>query len=142
MFDNNDHTTRPKCYLYSSSPSNLLDWNNIYSDDSDTKVIITTLLGYKPDDTPKKVIESVHMVYMQHLKNGHIVITCKKIMLYKPVNVATKCTGLIITPKFPHRKLFDNFHSGPSEGYLSTYKILFSLQMWFFWQYMREDTKQ
>ena len=98
MYDNTEHTARAQCYLHSSSPSIILDWNRAYSDDMDTKVIITALLGYKSDDVPKISIESVYMGYRQHLKKGHIVIFDNKLMLCKPINMESKYIGFMISP--------------------------------------------
>ena len=93
------------------------------------KVIITALIGRKPDDLHKILIAMVNIDYMQNLKEGHIVVFGKKIMQRKPVNIESKYILLITNREPLYRKLFGHFFSELSGDHMNTYKTLFRFIM-------------
>ena len=98
----------------------------------DTKEMITTLLGNKPDAFPVGLIEKVHMDYRHHLRKGHIIIVGNKLMLCKLVNMDTKYIGPIVTTDPLCRIIFDRFYLSTSGSHMDTYNNLFCLKMMVF----------
>ena len=139
LFCNNEHTEGAQCYLHTSSPPTLLEWHSAYKEDQNIFTSIKAILIHKPNDTPKSIITTVNKGYTQHLTKGHVVIVGDKLMLYKPVTMASKYIGFIITPKYLRRTLFNNFHVGPSGGHISIYKTLFQSKTRVFWPRMNDD---
>ena len=64
-----------------------------------------------------------------------------KLVLFKPINMASKYITLIITPASLWRNIFSHYHAGPSGGHMGVYKALFRLCLQFFWPAMRDEVK-
>ena len=81
------------------------------------------------------------MGYRQHLKKNMIQIMGDELVLFKPINMASKYITLIITPISLRRSIFGHYHAGPTGGHMGKYKTLFRLRLRFFWPAMREEVK-
>ena len=129
------------CYLQGKMSSMILDWKSGYENDPDTKILFTAMRDSGGKALSNSVINSVAMGYRQHLKNNMIQIMGDKLVLFKPVNMASKYITLIITPDPLRRTIFSHYHASPSGGHMGTYKTMFRLRLRFFWPAMREDVK-
>ena len=140
-FENCDDTKITPCYLQTSSPTTILDWDKAYNEDNDISAINSILRYHKPNAIPDKCITSIHAGCQVHLRNGMIARVGNKLLLFKLINMDTQCVGLIIVPISLRRTLFDHYHAGPSGGHVGFYKTLYRMRMRFFWPGMREDMR-
>ena len=98
-----------------------------YTDDPDTNILFKTIHGSGGKVLPPAIINSVAMGYRHHLKENMIQIMGDKLVLFKPINMASKYIILIITPISLRCTIFSHYHAGPSGGYMGEYKTLFRL---------------
>ena len=120
VYQNNECMEPIKYYLQTSSPYTLLDWNTGYTDNNYIFVIIKILLEHKVNEISNGISKKVL---------GDVVIVGNKLMLSKPVNIATKYIGLVITPMILQRTLLENSHVGSSGGHMGTYITVFRLKI-------------
>ena len=102
---------------------------------------MSTLTAYKTPAIRHDIVRSVHISYIQHLKNSRIFLLGGKLLLLKHINMDTILISLIIVPTSIHRKLFDH-HAGPGGGHMGEYKTLYRLRLRFFWSGLMESIKK
>ena len=141
ILESDDCSNIASCYLQVKMSSMILDWKKGYTNDPETNILFKAIHGSGGKVLSPAVINLVAMGYCQHLKKKMIQIMGDKLVLFKPINMASKYITLIITPISLRCTIFSHYHAGPSGGYMGEYKTLFRLGLWFFWPEMRDEVK-
>ena len=119
-------------YLQGKISSMILDWKKGYTDDPETNILFKAIRSSGGKVLLPAIINSVAMGYRQHLKKNMIQIMGDKLVLFKPINMASKYITLIITPILLRCTISSHYHASPSGGHMGEYKTLFRLRFRFF----------
>ncbi len=106
-------------------------WVEAYRNNSACVAIRNLVLT--PGRSCKATLLKVHYAYCQPLRQSHIVIEDKMLILREPICGSTSYTGLQIIPKELCNILFVAFYSNPIGGHLNTYPTLHHLRMQYHW---------
>ncbi len=106
-------------------------WIKAYNSDPMCTAICDLVLN--PGRICKETLKDVHYAYRQPLRQAHIVIEDKMLILHEPIWGSTSYTCLQIVPVELRNILFVTFHSNPIGGHLNAYCTLHRLCMRSHW---------
>ena len=98
VLEREEVSNRASCHLHGKLSSMILDWKSGYINDPAAKILFDAIREYGGKVLSTVTINSVAIGYRPHLKNNLIQIMGDKLVLFKPINMASKYIALIITP--------------------------------------------
>ena len=115
------------------------NWDTAYQQDPETKLLIDHLSVNAPFG--QKTIVNLPAAYRTAIARNQIVFLGGRLVYYEAISVAIKYICRIIVPSSLRHKFFNLMHTTPVAGHMGEYKILYRIQLRFFWPRMRSDIK-
>ena len=110
-----------------------------------TKIIIFewfTIFGNTKQITPPPaVLKDINRKYYILLKCGHNKMLNNCLIFYRPIMMNSKYLALIVVPQSLQKRIFDHYHSEPTNKHMIKYKTLYRMRSRFYWPKIRDDIK-
>ena len=109
-----------------------IDWKTEYSKDNNTHAIMNYFITHNPDGWKKVILSAIYSRYHLHPIRGYPQLYNDRLVYFKPIHMESRYIALIFVRTVLRKKLFSQYHAGPSGGHMGEYKTLYRLRGRFF----------
>jgi hypothetical protein len=129
-----NHKHVVNCLAFCPNPNPTADsWAKAYTDNQETKLIMSRLQISPERGWSKKDLSSVDAQFRVHLRKGAISMSHGQLVLFIDLASEGKRLMLIVVPKSLRRDIFAAYHAAPTAGHMGPYKTLHQIRLRFFW---------